>query len=50
MTLLESCAHMNTPFLLVDETIAKENCDRMRKIYDDLGIKLRPHMKTHKTL
>lgn len=39
-----------SPAFLVDLEKVKRNCERMRKRCDSLGVALRPHMKTHKTL
>ncbi|XP_067109776.1 D-serine dehydratase [Osmerus mordax] len=39
-----------TPALVVDVDIVKRNSDRMKERCQNLGVQLRPHMKTHKTL
>lgn len=39
---------LETPCIVIDERIAKENIDRMQKQLDDCGCALRPHIKTHK--
>ena len=39
-----------TPALVVDVDIVKRNSHRMKERCQNLGIQLRPHMKTHKTL
>src|SRR5512138_1199210 len=39
-----------TPAFLVDRTIVKRNCDRMRKKAVDSKVAFRPHVKTHKTI
>jgi D-serine deaminase-like pyridoxal phosphate-dependent protein len=39
-----------SPSFIVDINKVKRNCDRMKQRCDSLGVKLRPHMKTHKTL
>ncbi|KAM6948440.1 D-serine dehydratase [Aplochiton taeniatus] len=39
-----------TPALVVDVDIVKSNAERMRERCKKLGVQLRPHMKTHKTL
>uniref|UniRef100_A0A3B4B7T9 D-serine dehydratase-like domain-containing protein n=1 Tax=Periophthalmus magnuspinnatus TaxID=409849 RepID=A0A3B4B7T9_9GOBI len=38
-----------TPALVVDIDKVKKNAERMSKHYKELGVQLRPHMKTHKT-
>uniref|UniRef100_A0A8C5F4R7 D-serine dehydratase-like domain-containing protein n=1 Tax=Gadus morhua TaxID=8049 RepID=A0A8C5F4R7_GADMO len=43
-------APLCTPAMVVDVDIVKRNAQRMVDRYQDLGVKLRPHMKTHKTL
>ena len=48
--LVGSCDTMNTPFMLVDLDRVEVNCSRMRNKCEQLGIHLRPHMKTHKTM
>ena len=39
-----------SPSFIVDVNKVKRNCERMKQRCDSLGVKLRPHMKTHKTL
>ncbi|XP_050418392.2 D-serine dehydratase [Patella vulgata] len=39
-----------TPCLLVDLEIAKGNAQRMLNTATEMGVEIRPHMKTHKTL
>ncbi|KAJ0011864.1 hypothetical protein NQD34_012839 [Periophthalmus magnuspinnatus] len=39
-----------TPALVVDIDKVKKNAERMSKHYKELGVQLRPHMKTHKTI
>ncbi|XP_062813862.1 uncharacterized protein LOC100555440 isoform X4 [Anolis carolinensis] len=39
-----------SPALVVDLDVAKRNAQRMRERCRELGVTLRPHMKTHKTL
>ena len=39
-----------SPSFIVDINKVKRNCERMKRRCDSLGVKLRPHMKTHKTL
>lgn len=41
---------LQTPCLLVDIAKVKRNCSRMTQRYKELGVELRPHMKTHKTI
>ena len=39
---------IDTPAIIVDLNIVKENINTYQKYCDDIGIKLRPHIKTHK--
>ena len=39
-----------TPALLIDLNRVKKNVTAMQQKARDLGVRLRPHMKTHKTL
>ena len=39
---------IDTPAIIVDLNIVKENIYAYQKYCDDIGIKLRPHIKTHK--
>uniref|UniRef100_A0A8C9FQ75 D-serine dehydratase n=3 Tax=Pavo cristatus TaxID=9049 RepID=A0A8C9FQ75_PAVCR len=39
-----------TPALTIDRTTARRNAERMRERCRTLGVHLRPHVKTHKTL
>ena len=39
---------METPYLLIDGMQMKRNIDRMSGIAEERGVKLRPHVKTHK--
>lgn len=41
-------AHPETPFVLIDEATVDRNLERLQRYCDDLGIRLRPHIKTHK--
>ncbi len=41
---------LDTPVLTIDLDALEENLDRYQKYYDEHGIALRPHIKTHKTL
>ncbi len=45
MTLIQD---IDTPAIVVDLNIVKENINTYQKYCDDIGIKLRPHVKTHK--
>lgn len=38
-----------TPFLVVDEAVVDENIERMQAGCAERGVKLRPHIKTHKS-
>lgn len=40
---------LETPCFLVDIDIVKRNCQRMIDRCKEMGVELRPHMKTHKT-
>ena len=39
---------MQTPFLVVDRGILAANIERAQRWADDRGLRLRPHVKTHK--
>ena len=39
---------IDTPAIIVDLNIVKENIATYQRYCDDVGIKLRPHIKTHK--
>lgn len=39
---------LETPCLVVDEAQARRNIERVQALYDSLGVRLRPHVKTHK--
>ena len=39
---------IDTPAIIVDLNIVKENIQTYQRYCDDIGIKLRPHIKTHK--
>ncbi|XP_036842675.1 D-threo-3-hydroxyaspartate dehydratase isoform X4 [Oncorhynchus mykiss] len=41
---------LSTPVMVVDVDIVKRNAEKMREHWTKLGVTLRPHMKTHKTL
>ncbi len=38
------------PAAILDRAIVKDNCDRMLKACQSLGVAFRPHVKTHKVL
>jgi D-serine deaminase-like pyridoxal phosphate-dependent protein len=40
---------LDTPCMVVDETIMQTNIDEMQAKANSFGVNLRPHMKTHKT-
>ncbi|MED6251378.1 hypothetical protein ATANTOWER_029732 [Ataeniobius toweri] len=46
----EPVSALFTPALVVDVDKVKRNAQRMRERCHKLGVQLRPHMKTHKTL
>ena len=41
-------SYLETPSLLIDNDIALANIAMMQKKVDSLGLKLRPHIKTHR--
>lgn len=41
---------LRTPALVVDLDKVKKNADKMTERFKKLGVQLRPHMKTHKTM
>lgn len=41
-------SYLETPSLLIDKDIALANIEMMQKKADSLGLKLRPHIKTHR--
>ena len=41
---------LDTPFLIIDLDGLEDNLDRYQKFFDECGIGLRPHIKTHKNL
>jgi len=43
-------SELTTPCALVERSIVEANTARMRARAKDLGVRLRPHVKTHKTL
>ncbi|GAF15439.1 metal-activated pyridoxal enzyme [Bacillus sp. JCM 19046] len=40
---------MDTPYIKIDEEIARANIARMQAIANQKGVQLRPHIKTHKS-
>ncbi|TNM98057.1 hypothetical protein fugu_014303 [Takifugu bimaculatus] len=46
----EALSSLYTPALVVDLDKVKRNVQNMTERYEKLGVRLRPHMKTHKTL
>ncbi|XP_053539252.1 D-threo-3-hydroxyaspartate dehydratase [Ictalurus punctatus] len=46
----ESIKDLCTPAFVVDLDIVRRNSDAMQDRFRKLGVQLRPHMKTHKTL
>lgn len=47
--IVSDAAELDTPVLVVDEAILQQNIDEMASVAKQLGVNLRPHMKTHKT-
>lgn len=45
-----ACAHLDTPFVLIDGATVERNINRMADYSRTHGIYLRPHIKTHKSL
>ncbi|GAM23813.1 hypothetical protein SAMD00019534_069880 [Acytostelium subglobosum LB1] len=45
-----SFENLPTPSVLVDEDVVIRNCKRMIERAQQLGVNIRPHMKTHKTI
>jgi D-serine deaminase-like pyridoxal phosphate-dependent protein len=43
-------ADLDTPFLMLDLDGLEDNLDRYQHYFDEHGIGLRPHIKTHKCL
>ncbi|TRY85993.1 hypothetical protein DNTS_032779, partial [Danionella cerebrum] len=50
MSCVESIQDLCTPAMVVDLDQVKRNAEAMRMRFSELGVQLRPHMKTHKTL
>lgn len=46
----ELISSLCTPALVVDVDKVKKNAERMSERFKQLGVQLRPHMKTHKTI
>jgi len=42
--------HIDTPTLVVDETVVRNNIASMQNHCDQQGLKFRPHIKTHKSI
>lgn len=47
---MSACAHLDTPFVLIDGATVERNISRMADYCRTHGIQLRPHIKTHKSL
>lgn len=45
---MTSYKDLDTPTLLIDSELAEKNIQDMQRRADELGVKLRPHTKTHK--
>ncbi len=43
-------SHLTTPAVLVDRAVVARNCERMLAKAKASGVRLRPHVKTHKTM
>ena len=41
---------LDSPCMIVYESIVRQNCQAMLDRCKALGVQLRPHMKTHKTV
>jgi D-serine deaminase-like pyridoxal phosphate-dependent protein len=48
-TILSPSAVLDTPSMLVDETLMEQNISEMQALANSFGAQLRPHIKTHKT-
>lgn len=46
----EALCSLFSPALVVDLDKVKRNVQKMSEHYEKMGVQLRPHMKTHKTL
>src|SRR3954462_10743702 len=40
---------LDTPCMVIEESIMQTNIDEMQALANSFGVKLRPHIKTHKT-
>ncbi len=47
--ILDTTAHLATPFLAIDEAAMMRNITRLQAECDSAGVALRPHIKTHKS-
>lgn len=47
--IVSDSVELDTPVLVVDEAILQQNIEDMASLARQLGVNLRPHMKTHKT-
>ena len=47
--ILNPAVELDTPSMLVDETLMEQNISEMQALARSLGAQLRPHIKTHKT-
>src|SRR3954452_7175590 len=47
--ILDPAVELDTPSMLVDETLMEQNISEMQALARSLGAQLRPHIKTHKT-
>lgn len=50
MAAVEFIKDLCTPALVIDLDTVKRNAEGMQERFHSLGVQLRPHMKTHKTL
>jgi D-serine deaminase-like pyridoxal phosphate-dependent protein len=48
-TILSPSAVLDTPSMLVDESLMEQNISEMQALANSFGAQLRPHIKTHKT-
>ena len=47
--ILSPAVFLDTPSMLVDETLMEQNISEMQALANSFGAQLRPHVKTHKT-
>ena len=47
--ILSASVTLDTPSMLVDETLMEQNISEMQSLANSFGAQLRPHIKTHKT-